>query len=220
MPRAPRSRQRSASPSGSSSRLSRTNGNSRSGASAAQLQHAVVGRAVGGLAVGLVEREDVRAAHAGLVHEAQVLLERRARGRPRRARDACARRTARSPPGGATSTRSPCAASSSSARSIRAASDTYRSLYALRMAEATPLGADSRAPARTRRAELRRGDRPPARAVRRRHRVRHPGRAHARDLPRPRRLRHPPRLAAPRAGRGVHGRRLRARRGQARRVRR
>ena len=47
-------------------------------------------------------------------------------------------------------TRSYCAASSSSARWMRAASDTDRSLYAPRMAEATPLGAESRstAPAR------------------------------------------------------------------------
>src|SRR5436853_591446 len=36
-------------------------------------EHAVVGRAVGRLAIGLVEREDVRAAHAGLVHEREML---------------------------------------------------------------------------------------------------------------------------------------------------
>ena len=67
---------------------------------------------------------------------------------------------------------------------------------------------------------LRRRARGPARGARRRRRVRHPGRAHARDLPRPRRERHPSRRAPPRAGRRVHGRRLRPRRRPPGRLRR
>ena len=87
-------------------------------------EHAIVRRAVGRLAIGLVEREDVRAAHAGLVHRARDAPRRTACGRPRRARDACARRTARSPRAASRRRCAPCAASSSSARSIKATSDT------------------------------------------------------------------------------------------------
>ena len=117
-------------------------------------------------------------------------------------------------------TRSYCVASSSSARWMRAASDTDRSLYAPRMAEATPLGTESRSTRAGARPELRRGGRPAARAVRHRHRLRHPRactRSRSTAASRPRTIRHVSRAA--RAGRGVHGRRLRARRRQARRLR-
>ena len=66
---------------------------------------------------------------------------------------------------------------------------------------------------------MRRGGDPPARAVRGGHGLRDPGRAHARVLPWPGRLADPARHAAPRAGRGLYGLRLRARHGQARRLR-
>ena len=181
------------------------------------LEHAVVGRAVGGLAVGLVERENVCGTHAGLVHEAQmvchgegvaVLVEPEMRVRVERGaafreerRDALALRRQQLlsalDEGGLGHPPEPI-------RSPHGRSHATWGRFA-------PVRADPLA-------ELRRGGRPPARAVRRRHRVRHPGRAHARDLPRPRGLRDPPRLAASRAGRGVHGRRLRARRGQAGRL--
>ena len=180
-------------------------------------QDAVVRCAVGRLAVRLVESEDVRGLHAGLVHETQVLrdrermavlvepemrvrVERRAAGRKKLRHAPVLRRQQLLGPldeGGLGHPPEPI-------RSPHGRSHATWDRFA-------PLLADPLA-------ELRRGGRPPARAVRRRHRLRHPGRAYARDLPRPGRLRDPPRVAAPRAGRGVHGRRLRAHRGQARRL--
>ena len=68
----------------------------------------------------------------------------------RRSRVRCAieRKRARhdgaQPAGRSAETRSCCAASISSARWMRAASDTHGSLYAPRMPEATPLGTESR----------------------------------------------------------------------------
>ena len=63
----------------------------------------------------------------------------------------------------------------------------------------------------------RRSARHPARTPWRRYGVRHSGRPHGRALQGPRAVENPPRHAAPRAGRGLHGRRLRARQRPARR---
>ena len=77
MPRAPRARQRSASPTGSSAGSRRQYGTSRPPLSAAHCEHAVVRAPVAGVAVGVVQGERARAGVGGdLVERGEQRVER------------------------------------------------------------------------------------------------------------------------------------------------
>ena len=202
MPRAPRSRQRSASPSGSSSRLSRTNGKSRSGASAAHLSTRSFGRAVGRLAVGLVEREDVRAAVTpassmsarccSTRQRVAILIESEMRVRVERLAALGEQR------GDVSGLRREQLLGTLDQGGLGHRPEPIRSPHGRSHATWSRFsqhGADPRPPS-CGEAVVRLLEQYGTDTV-----FGIPGRPHARDLPRPRRLGHPPRLPAPRAGR-------------------
>ena len=92
MPRAPSARQRRASSIGLCVQVEPGQRHEQAVRLGGPAEHAVVRRAVGRRAVGLVQREDERAAHVPLAHlrERRRQVERACR--PRRGRGACARR--------------------------------------------------------------------------------------------------------------------------------